>query len=36
MVLELGPAEKGKCKGKIHLCLPEKSVVAGTFEAVEK
>ncbi|MDB5290733.1 MAG: hypothetical protein JWL69_1974 [Phycisphaerales bacterium] len=38
MVLELGPAEKGKCKGKIYLCLPddERSVVAGTFEAVEK
>ena len=38
MILELGPAEKGRCRGKIYLCLPddEKSVVAGTFEVIEK
>ena len=38
MVLELGPAENGRCRGRIYLCLPdeEKSVVAGTFEVVEK
>jgi hypothetical protein len=36
--LEFGKAKEGRVPGKIYVCLPdkEKSVIAGTFEAIIK